>query len=371
MLRSSTTLLLILTGCGSAPDPPRLQQRVATVRLGEARSTDERSITGVLQAANAAPLSLEVGGKVEAVPVDIGAEVAAGDELVRLERLTYELVVRERRGLVSEAEASLVEARRDFERKRSVGENGAVPEAEIDVARARFESAGDRLEIAKARLEIARDELEDTVLLAPYGGVVSARHVEPSQIVAAGAPVLQLESSEGLEVSLLASESIVSALSIGDRGDVWIPALDARTGGSIARIGASADAASAFSVIVRLDEGAPEALRTGMSAEVTFGLELAPTSAAGHVVPVSALGAGADGEHYLLVVEQDAGSSGEVTPSWTLRRTAVTLIDTFEQKAVIDGDLAEGLLVVRAGLPFLHDGQRVVPADVGVRRFNP
>ena len=78
-----------------------------------------------------------------------------------------------------ETEALLIEARAIYKRTQDLDDRKLASEAELDRARAGFESLAAQLErkqadvlVAEKQLDVYRQQLEDTIIRAPFSGVV-------------------------------------------------------------------------------------------------------------------------------------------------------------------------------------------------------
>jgi RND family efflux transporter MFP subunit len=153
----------------------------AVVRTGAASQVPARVVA--VQTAN---LATRGSGTVEAVPVDVGSRVRAGQVVVRLEGSGAE-------SAVASAEAQAEVARRTFERMSNLERDGAATKQELDQAEAAFRTAEARLDEAVA----ARDYF---ILRAPFDGTVTARLADPGDLAVPGRPILVLSGSGGVKV---------------------------------------------------------------------------------------------------------------------------------------------------------------------------
>ncbi|WP_235191462.1 efflux RND transporter periplasmic adaptor subunit [Palleronia rufa] len=177
-----------------------------------------RVLNGTVRAAERAPLGFEVDGQVESVEVEIGDHFARGDVLATVNASTLSIQLDERHSALIEADANLTEAQQEFDRQTELYQRGVTPEARVEDAAARLDSARSRFAVAKSGIEQARDRLKDATLLAPYGGRVAARLIEPSQLVRAGEPAFEIQGDGGgYEIEVTIPETLISKVEIGSR----------------------------------------------------------------------------------------------------------------------------------------------------------
>jgi len=244
--------------------------------------------------ATEADLGFQLPGRIESIAVREGERVARGAELAALDRA--ELLARRAaaeaqlaaaRALLSEMERGarpqeLAQARsavtaaaqryddaqRDVARARNLFEGGAISREALDkaetaaeVARAQHEQALEQLalveagpraeriaaqralvrqaEAALAQLDVA---LENSVIRAPFDGVVTVRHREPGEIVAAGLPVITLMDPADRWVRIYVREDEVGRLSLGQPATISADAYpDRRYTGRITYISGEAE----------------------------------------------------------------------------------------------------------------------------------
>jgi len=376
---------LILGACSEEKTVQKLVKPVSTMIIGETKTYESRVVSGVVQPSDTTQLSFEVTGKVQEVYFELGEGFEKGQPLAKLDQINYELAVKEREGQLSEAKARLLESRRDFERKSDLVKDGAVSKSQFDISKSQFETAKDQVDIAKARLGMAKEDLDDTTLKAPYKGTVAARMIEPSQRVSPNMAAFTVQGVNGLEVSVLVPESLLSSISIGKVASIEIPAVNMDFNAVIKEIGTAAEDASSFPVTLKINSEDTQKLKPGMSAEVTLEFDRVQEFAEGFKLPVNALLAESENRHFVFkltkpetISQNNANGQEAIAPEQTqnpdefiLTKAPVEIIQLFDQHAVVGGDLKEGEIIVDAGLPFLSDGLKVTPISKGVNRYNP
>lgn len=158
---------------------------------------------------DAAELATRTSGTVKRVRVDIGSRVAAGDTLLELDATDVAAGI-------EGAEASVRQARKRFERIRSLEADGAATRQELDDARA-------ALERARAALKGARGQREYVVLRAPFDGTVTTRSVDPGDLAVPGRPVLRMVRPSSVKVVADLPAGVGAGLEAGDPAAVLDP----------------------------------------------------------------------------------------------------------------------------------------------------
>ncbi len=187
---------------------------VEPVRSETARRIEP--VLGHLVARRQGVVASRVAAPVEAVEVEIGDRVDKGAVLVRLDArrlaLEYELARAEMeiaRSELREAERTLKLHRQERDRLERLKGSAAYSRArfedktqEVAIAAARLEIMRARLERARVQLRFRRADLEDSVVRAPYAGVVTGRPARVGQYVRIGDPVVALLDDRSLEVEV-------------------------------------------------------------------------------------------------------------------------------------------------------------------------
>ncbi|MQA30378.1 MAG: efflux RND transporter periplasmic adaptor subunit [Luteitalea sp.] len=262
---ASGTLLALLAGvmlwpaCSAADGktPDAVAPVTAPIAIAAAPAT-ERAIarfihaTGSLMAEDQADVAAETAGRVVATPIERGTAVSQGTELIRLSASETEAQAEEaeanaaqiaaRLGLssgsefdaslmpeVQNARASFELAQNEFNRIKSLLDERVVSQSEFDQRRTQMEAARQHYEAAKngaaqqyqallgarARVVLAHNALADTVVRAPFNGLVAERLVSVGDYVTKGMKVAVVVRVNPLRVQLTVPEQFVSAVSIG------------------------------------------------------------------------------------------------------------------------------------------------------------
>ncbi len=188
------------------------------------------NVTGTLAAQDEATLSVKVPGRLSAIAVDLGSVVRRGQVVAQVEQQDYRLRVQqaeaalqqararlglapqgdsdgfdpETTGAVRQARAVLEEARQNRQRVVQLVESGVVARAEYETADAAFKVAQARYQDAveeirnrqallaqrRTELSLARQALADTVVVAPFDGLVQERVASVGEYLGAAAPVV-------------------------------------------------------------------------------------------------------------------------------------------------------------------------------------
>ncbi len=234
-----------------------------------------------VEAARAALAELEAGSRREEIAQGRAALAAAeervedaGRDLERVETLFAGRAVA--RETVDKATLALELARRQRDQSAeqlALLEKGPRSER-IAAARAQLASA----EAAVATLDAALANLR---IVAPFSGVVTVRHREPGEIVAAGAPVVTLLDPGDRWVRIYVPENRLSRVTLGERARISSDTFPGRSyDGDVAFIASNAEFTPknvqtteervrlVYAVKVRITGDPAEELKPGLPADV-------------------------------------------------------------------------------------------------------
>ena len=240
-----------------------------TVDVARETVARERAFDGIVEAERRSTVSAQVSARIEELPFDVDDTVERGDIIVRFRDQAAVADLKQAEAAAREARARSEEARSNHSRIQALFEQKRVSGADMDRANADLQSSRARVEAADGALLAARERYENTLVRAPFSGIVVERHAELGEMATVGTPLMTGLSLEHLRVVVDVPQSDVNALRGG--GDAWV---DLPDGGSLPaehiRIFPYADPAThTFRVRMRLAEG-QHGIYPGMWVKVRF-----------------------------------------------------------------------------------------------------
>ena len=248
---------LAIAACSSGDAKAKETPPPAPVAVSAAAAVEQPIVrfiraTGTLTAEEQADVAAETAGRVVSTPVERGSRVAPGTELIRVLATETSAQLKEaeanaaqieaRLGLTADggfdvdavpevrtAKATYDLAQSEFARIKSLLEQRVVSQSEfdqrrtqMDATRQQYESAKNgaaqqyqSLQAARARVALARKASTDTVVRAPFAGVVEERLVSVGDYVTKGMKVAVVVRVNPLRVQLTVPEQFVSVVSVG------------------------------------------------------------------------------------------------------------------------------------------------------------
>lgn len=243
---------------------------VTSHEIVEGMVTEEVMGTGTLEARVSATISPKISGRIAQVLADQGDTVNAGDELVRLEDDELKQQVAIAKANVDAAIAAiarlkvdkeranvvLTQAEKTFKRVERLSKSDATSQDEFDrvsealgiamadVSRseAGINEGQKELVAAEKNLEYHDARLRDTIIVAPFDGLVVKRNREPGDVVVPGSSMMTLIATEELWISAWVDETQMSKLEAGQSGRVTFRSQPEESfPGKVARLGREAD----------------------------------------------------------------------------------------------------------------------------------
>lgn len=153
--------------------------------------------SGYVTARRQATVSSKMAGQITEILIEEGMEVTEGQVLARLDasNLTRSLELAEAQSAgaekaVLEAEAQLAEARLRQERIRRLVEQGVAGQADLDAVDGEVATLEARIERQRADIvtsdrsaDVIRQQIEDTVIRAPFDGVITAKNAQTGEMM--------------------------------------------------------------------------------------------------------------------------------------------------------------------------------------------
>jgi len=207
-----TLALLLLSVALAVPSKTAQADGLPTVVADYATVSRERSFDGAIEAERRSTVSSQVAARIEELPFDVDDFVERGDIIVRFRDLPASADLKQAEAAQQEARARLEEATSSHSRIKQLYEQQRVSKADMDRATADLQSAEARLAAVEGAVIGARERFENTVVRAPFSGIVVERHVELGEMATVGMPLMTGLSLEHLRVVVDVPQSDIGAL---------------------------------------------------------------------------------------------------------------------------------------------------------------
>ena len=339
--------LLALAACGDDAPPeatPSLTVSLATPTTREV--VREVTASGAVAAWEEVSVGVELSGlRVASVAVEVGSVVEQGDVLLRIDDRTMASQLAQSEAQVREAATNLETARRKAARVRELADSQMVSLQDAEEAEAARANAQARLNTAIASRDAARVQRDFTVVRAPVDGVVSARSVQPGQVVGAGGELLRLIRDGRLEWRAELAEADLLLVAPGATVQVETPAGPVA---GVVRRGSPALDAQPRTGTIYAAQPEPGPLRAGMFAQGRIALGRAQAM----LIPNEAV-VRRDGRAYVFIVDGEN----------RVREQGIEVGPMHGDHVEVRSGLEPDARVVARGAGFLGDGDLVRVVD--------
>lgn len=237
--------LLIALGLGSLfflhaalPTVQAAVAKPAATGAGMEAGTSVLDASGYVVARRQATVSAKITGKLAQLFIEEGVHVKEGDIVAKLDDRNATAALLQAKAAVTQAESTLLQAKAAaaditpiYERDRKMAAAGVISATALDQSKANYDGkqtdvavAQGNLAVRRAALEIAQRDLDDTIVRAPFTGVVTTKNAQPGEIVSplsAGggftrSGICTLVDMDSLEVEVDVSENFISRVQAGE-----------------------------------------------------------------------------------------------------------------------------------------------------------
>jgi RND family efflux transporter MFP subunit len=223
-------------------------------------------ISGSIKAVNSAVVKARVAGELQDLTVREGDVVQAGQVIARVESTEYAARLRQAQDQGDAAQAQIDIALRQWENNKALVEQGFISKTALDTSLNNLEAARSTHKAALAAVDVARKSLQDTVMRAPIGGVVSQRLAQPGERVAIDARVIEIVDVSRLELEAALSPADSVAVRVGQDAVLQVEGMAQPVQARVARINPTAQAGSR-TVLAYLSVANAQGLRQGLFAQ--------------------------------------------------------------------------------------------------------
>ena len=340
-LFAAALCLGLACGCSkseSGATPAAQQEELPKVDVMQVFSQEVPQITeytATVEAFKTNNITTSTPNRIKSILVDVGAKVSKGQRLVVLDNVN-----------IDQLKVRLDNTEREYNRAVKLLEIGGGTQQAVDQLRTELEAS---------RRQYA-NMVENTVLLSPITGVVTARNYDPGDMTGQ-LPILTIEQVRPVKVIVNVSESEYSKVHNGMKASIRLDVFgDEEFTGTVHLIHPTIDASTrTFTVEITIDN-ADERVRPGMFARVTLNF-----GEAEHVVVPdrAVVKQSGSGNKYVYVL-----NPADSTVSYNRVELGRRIDNTYEVLSGVDNNA----YVVTSGQTRLTDGSRVEVMDPNAKK---
>jgi RND family efflux transporter MFP subunit len=320
--------------------------------------------SGYIVARRKATLSAKILGKVSEVNFEEGQKVKTGEIVARLDDSNYSAALKQAIAQEASAKQAFDDAAPIWARYQRLKAEGAISTDAVENQRIAYDAARTAYDVAKAAHVFAQANENDTVIRAPFDGIVTVKVAQVGEVVAPQAAgggetrtgIVTMVDMNSLEGQIDVSENYIDRVDVGGSAVIHLDAYpDWDIPGSVIAIIPTADQSKGtVQVRVAIKTKDPRILPE-MAARVTF--MTAPEKGSAQAVsrvsvpPAAVMGSGKTGSVFVVTDE------GKVE-----KREVALGLKTSQSITILSG-IAAGDRLASDNLDKLHDGDRVKVLD--------
>jgi membrane fusion protein, multidrug efflux system len=259
-------LPVILPGCKS--DNEEAEETRVPVRVYEVKPaslTEYLKIPGTISAGEDAVVFSKVSERVERILVRAGDKVNVNQTLTVQSNEILNQGLEAAKASVNSAEVQFELLTQDLERMERLYKQRAISQQQYDQLVTQRKSAEANLEALKAQYRQAEEQVQNSILKAPFSGIVAAVFVEVNQMVPAGQPVVQVINPSTWKAKAKISGRNIDLVKKGQEVLVTVPSIpDKNYKGKISLINRAVDPVSKNLEIEITITNADDRIKSGM-----------------------------------------------------------------------------------------------------------
>ena len=210
--------LLSFGACSHENQTSKSDDKPIAVKTATASADPQQpliSASGKIEAIHSANISTRMMGFVGAIHVSTGQKVAKGTLLLTIKSEDLDAKLLQVNASISEANAAVNNARRDFERFTTLFAQQSATQKELDDMTTRYEMAKAHLETAQQMKNEVLAQFQYTSLRAPFTGTITNTFVKTGDLANPGMPLVTIETPGETEVTAMVAESDITAVKEG------------------------------------------------------------------------------------------------------------------------------------------------------------
>lgn len=307
---------------------------------------------GMVRAGNSVELSFEVSGRLIEFPVEKSQKVKKGQLLGKLDPRDFE-------NKVKNAQAEADRAKNTFKRMDKAIRSNAISQEEYSRAKA-------DLDKAEATLQIEKKALENSVLVAPFDGIVANSFADCFDMVNAMKPVLTLQDVKTVLIDVSVPEAyIISNTKAGSKKNYHFVIFDAlpnrRFPVTFKEFQADADPRTqTYLATFQMPAQKDLTLLPGMSASLVFkGGKVQDEKISNPCVPSDAVAIDSQKKHFVWLMTPSSNNC------FTVHKQLVEIGIRTQANMEVTKGLKQGDRIAIAGIMLLREGRmvRLLPED--------
>ena len=211
----------------------RIPVQMVTVEGGAGASGGVNlDASGYVVARRKATLSAKILGKVVELNVEAGQNVKEGDIVARLDDSNYAAALRQARAQAVQAKAAFDNAAPIYARYRDLKLKNAISTDAVENQRGLYDAARTQYAVSLAAVALAQSNQNDTLIRAPFTGIVTDKVAQVGEVVAPAAAgggstrtgIATIVDMDSLEVEVDVAENYIERVQVDGEATIHLNA---------------------------------------------------------------------------------------------------------------------------------------------------
>lgn len=329
----STVLVVFYTACEKPLEAEKAAYErpavpVTFAPLQDVSTAYTAKYTGLVAPKTAAAVMSAVSGKIKKLYVEEGQYVSKGQKLMLVDTDPYEDQIK-----AYQAQLSLAEE--VYNKMKSLYEKGSIAEIKYLEAKSNYEQV-------QAAIKASTHNVDFGTITANISGYVTNNRLTEGMLVGPGVSLFQIINIADLQMNVSIPASEVNSYKVGDKAQItFSDNTEANQTATIEEITIVAPMGTPNYIAKLRLQNIKNLLRPGMSGNVAFektNTVIANTE--GIAIPINVIQLDANNNKYIFTIDKQAG---------TAIKKPVTLLNTYEDIAYVQGDIKADDLIITSG----------------------
>lgn len=253
----------------SANTAPVLSEQVVELQSSDLLTLRQQTIvftlpvSGNLKALNTVTVKARTAGELLSLAGREGDTVKASQVLAKIDPAEYQRKLRQAEQQADAAKTQIDIAQRQYDNNKALVDQGFISKTALEASEATLAGAKATYNAALAGADVARKTLDDTVLLSPISGQISARLAQPGERVGIDQKLLDIVDLSSLELEATLSPADSMDVRVGQAATLTLEGRDQPVNAQVQRINPNVQSGSR-SVLVYLKLQSTQGLRQGL-----------------------------------------------------------------------------------------------------------
>lgn len=253
----------------SANTAPVLSEQVVELQSSDLLTLRQQTmvftlpVSGNLKALNTVTVKARTAGELLSLAGREGDTVKASQVLAKIDPAEYQRKLRQAEQQADAAKTQIDIAQRQYDNNKALVDQGFISKTALEASEATLAGAKATYNAALAGADVARKTLDDTVLLSPISGQISARLAQPGERVGIDQKLLDIVDLSSLELEATLSPADSMDVRVGQAATLTLEGRDQPVNAQVQRINPNVQSGSR-SVLVYLKLQSTQGLRQGL-----------------------------------------------------------------------------------------------------------